>query len=263
MLARLRTAGSSSTSPNTPQNQHPRLPIPSLASLAARHHQASQSLPPPLLSLSGRYLPFLYHLVSTLLAAPHAYAVVVVDQDHRFDVTRLVSASPPSPATGTTYSAAAPSAAAATGISPGCTVADLRHLYVYRPARGPHLAPVQACIAAAREHMLYGRHGSRHRTWWGTVVTGGGNDNSSAATAATTPGGERVVADVMASWKGWLHVQRQETTAMPTGFRRDPISLEEALAERTRRAAEGEKTKAVVWEARAREGTYVWTETRE
>lgn len=184
--------------------------------------------------------------------------MVVVDQDHRFDVTRLVSASSsPPPATGTTSSASA-------GAAAGCTVADLRHLYVYRPARGPHLAPVQACIAAAREHMLYGRHGSRHRAWWGTVVVGGGNGNSSAATAAATAtGGERVVADVTASWKGWLHVQRQDTTAVPTGFRRDTISLEEALAERTRRAAGKEKKKAVVWEARAREGTYVWTETRE
>lgn len=244
-MSRLRTAGSSSTSRHTPQNPHPRLPIPSLASLAARHHQASQSLPPPLLSLSGRYLPFLYHLVSTLLAAPHEYAVVVVDQDHRFDVTRLVSASSSSVA-----------AAASTGSSPGCTVADLRHLYVYQPARGSHLAPVQACIAAAREHMLYGRHGSRHRAWWGTVVIGAGNGSSAAAAAA---GGERIVADVMASWKGWLHVQRQEKTATP-GFRRD-TSLEEALAERTRRVADGQK--AVVWEARAREGTYVWTETRD
>ncbi|KAH8646661.1 hypothetical protein BX600DRAFT_154148 [Xylariales sp. PMI_506] len=147
----------------------PRIPIPALESLIHRHHHGTQSAPPPLLSLSGRYLPFLYHLVSTLIASPHRYAVVVVDVDHRFDVTRLVVSSPHYTSSSATRPSAAAAKASATERSgdgdgekekkvPGgeaegaapiapeaiddprdpyypARLEDLKHVYVYRPAR--------------------------------------------------------------------------------------------------------------------------------
>ncbi|KAK8044559.1 hypothetical protein PG993_004583 [Apiospora rasikravindrae] len=219
------------TTPNHPQNLNPLIPFPSLATLIARHHQVSQTFPPPLLSLSGRYLPFLYHLVSTLIAAPHNYAITIVDADHRFDVTRLLS----------DPSATSTAPASATTPSPyPATKSDLKHIYVYRPARSANQAQVQASLAAAREYMLYAPHASRNRAWWGSVVVGG----------ATGGGEKRLVADVVASWKGWLHVQRREVPGFGVG-----MSVEEALGERERRA---ELVRDRGWEARAREGAYAW-----
>ncbi|KAK8085169.1 hypothetical protein PG997_006440 [Apiospora hydei] len=192
----------------------------------------SPSLPnlsAPLLSLSGRYLPFLYHLVSTLIAAPHNYAVTIVDADHRFDVTRLVSDSSRAP----TAPVSGPPNAATPNPYPA-TKSDLKHLYVYRPARSANQAQVQASLAAAREYMLYAPHASRNRAWWGSVVVGG----TTTGTGTGGGGGEkqkRLVADVVASWKGWLHVQRQEVP----GFGVE-MSVEEALGERERRGGAGE-----------------------
>ncbi|KAK7931597.1 Peptidase M43- pregnancy-associated plasma-A [Apiospora marii] len=198
-----------------------------------------QTFPPPLLSLSGRYLPFLYHLISTLIAAPHNYTITIVDADHRFDVTRLLSDSPP-PSTRDPPDAARPNPYPA-------TKNDLKHVYVYRPARSANQSQVQASLAAAREYMLYAPHASRARAWWGSVVVGG---TAGGFGAAVDGRGERLVADVVASWKGWLHIQRQEVAGFGVG-----ISVEEALEDRERRAALVRNRR---WEARAREGTYAW-----
>lgn len=220
---------------------HPEIPIPSLMALIARYHRENQTTPPPLLTVSGRHLAFLYHLVSVLVAAPHCYAVVVIDADHRFDVTRLVSA-PSRPARPQDPATALPA-----------TEDDLRHLYVYRPApssqfRGfragnedpalPNRGSDQArsCVAAAREHMLYGAHASRDRRWWGTIVVGGG-------------GG-----DVNTGWKGWMEAQRREVPGFAAG-----LSIEEALRDRDRRH---ERVRERGWEGRTRFGTYVWGEGR-
>ena len=207
--------------------------------MIARHHQVSQTFPPPLLSLSGRYLPFLYHLISTLIAAPHNYTITIIDADHRFDVTRLLSDSPASTAP---HDAARPNPYPA-------TKNDLKHIYVYRPAPSANQSQVQASLAAAREYMLYAPHGSRTRAWWGSVVVGG-TAGSGFVGPAVDGRGERLVADVVASWKGWLHIQREEVAGFGLG-----ISVEEALGERERRA---ELARNRRWEARAREGAYAW-----
>ncbi|CAJ2503052.1 Uu.00g104460.m01.CDS01 [Anthostomella pinea] len=187
-------------------HRSPELPLPGLTTVASRYQKATQSAPPPLLSVSGRYLPLLYHLVSTLIAAPHSYTVVLVDVESRFDVTRLIHPS-------SNYSAA---------------YSDLKHLYVYRPARGQE----QAAIAAAEGFMLYGAHGSRDREWWGTVVVGG-------------TGG-----DVNAGWKGWLRVEKEEVGGFAVG-----VSVDEALKDRARRQ---EVVDGAGWVARSQWGNYGW-----
>ncbi|KAI1494213.1 hypothetical protein F5X96DRAFT_36927 [Biscogniauxia mediterranea] len=204
-------------------HSHPPLPIPSLARLAARHQHSTQSAPPPLLSIGGRYLPLLYHLISTLLAPPHRYTVVLIDAEGRFDVTRLVPSSPCS--------------SSATRGEGRCTPQDLRHLYVYRPtSREPE--QVRAVLEAAKEFMLYGKHGSRDREWWGTVVIGG------------TGGG-----DVVAGWKGWLRVEREldEGSRFHAG-----VSVEEALGQRERRRDVA--ANAAGWVASSPWGSYRWRE---
>ncbi|KAH9995691.1 hypothetical protein F4779DRAFT_631637 [Xylariaceae sp. FL0662B] len=185
------------TTITTATTNTPVIPISALQTLTTRHQKATQSALRPILSVSGRYLPLLYHLISILIAAPHSHAVVVIDVESRFDVTRLVS-SPASPSSPSSSYPAQPT--------------DLKHVHIYRP---PHNGPSQiaALLASASAHMLYNpRHASRSREWWGTVVVGG------------------VGGDVSSGWRGWLAVQREAVGGFAVG-----ISVEEALAERARR----------------------------
>lgn len=189
--------------------------------------------------MSGRYLPLLYHLVSTLIAEPQNYTVVVVDAEGRFDVTRLVAASAPFPHHHSNPSH--DSSPSSTSNSYPAKPSDLRHLYVYRPGRGQD--QIRAAVAAAREWMVYGTHGSRAREWWGTVVIGAG-----AGAGAGTSG--IVKGDVNAGWKGWLRVEREEVAGFAAG-----ASVEEALRDRGRRQ---EVVDGTSWVASSRVGGYVW-----
>ncbi|KAI1408362.1 hypothetical protein F5Y13DRAFT_194443 [Hypoxylon sp. FL1857] len=214
-----------------PSGIRPEIPIPALANIATRYHKATQSAPPPVLSVSGRYLPLLYHLISTLIAGPHNYTVVVIDAESRFDVTRLVS----SPSLGSSEKSSSSSSSSYPAQLP-----DLRHVHVYRPARGQD--QIRAAVAAAGEWMLYGAHGSRGREWWGTVVIGGGSGTGSS--------GISVKGDVNAGWKGWLKVEHEEVSGFPAG-----VSVEEALRDRDKRQ---EVVEAAGWVAGSRVGGYVW-----
>jgi hypothetical protein len=105
-----------------------------------RHLRATQSVP---LTISGRHLPLVYLLISTLVSEPHQKTVVVVDEDGRFDATRLT-----------------------------CPASDLAHVYVHRPAKGsPEY--LREVVAGAENWMLYGGHESMTREWWGTIVIAG------------------------------------------------------------------------------------------
>ncbi|KAI5860819.1 hypothetical protein GGS23DRAFT_579056 [Durotheca rogersii] len=238
----------------------PHIPIPALASLAGRYHRATQSAPPPVLSVSGRYLPLLYHLVSTLIAEPHGYAIAVVDTEGRFDVTRLI-ASHHLPVTAVTTAAAAAGGSGGSGDSTNTSTSypalppDLRHVYVYRPPQGQE--HVRAAVAAASEWMVYGAHGSRAREWWGTVVIGGGSNAPGAgasaganASGAVAGAGIASRGDVYADWKGWLRVEREEVPGFPPG-----ISIEEALRDRERRQR---VVDAAGWVASSQVGSYAW-----
>ncbi|KAI0864260.1 hypothetical protein F4860DRAFT_465670 [Xylaria cubensis] len=151
-----------------------------LSTITTRYQRATQSAPPPLMSVSGRYLPFLYHLISTLISAPHSYTIVIIDTEAKFDATRLISNKPDSKAN---YPA---------------TPADLAHVHIYRPGRGAER--VRAVLGMLDEFMLYGDHASRGREWWGTVVIGG-------------TGGH-----VNAGWKGWLRVDREDVAGFQVGI---------------------------------------------
>lgn len=212
-------------------------PIPPLDALVTRRFRATQSAP---LTLSGRQLPLIYLLVATLVAGPCSKAVVVIDVEARFDVTRLLQTVP--------YRSATPvaerpipsdeshaknaqqhqnerSRGASTDESPivpnaqRMTVDDLKHVHIYRPARGSS-SHIREVLKSAEQYMVYAKHASSTREWWGTIVIGGG---SPAILGAGN-------VDVATGWKGWLRVDRDEICRFPLG-----MCIEEALAERDQR----------------------------
>ncbi|KUI55480.1 hypothetical protein VP1G_02854 [Cytospora mali] len=214
-------------------------PIRDLDTLVTQHFRATQSAP---LSLSGRHLPFIYLLVATLVAAPYSKAVIVVDIDAKFDITRVLQCRPHhssssareesakatiSPSETTTAQQHQPPAAlpghtenqATATQAQRVTLEDLKHIHVYRPARGSP-SHIRDVLASAEHHMIYSKHASIAREWWGTIVIGGGSP------AVLGPRS----ADVTTGWKGWLRVDHEEIRGFGVG-----MSIEEALAERDRR----------------------------
>ncbi|KAH8169488.1 Peptidase M43, pregnancy-associated plasma-A [Sarocladium implicatum] len=196
ILSELRTTVQAST---TGPTRYKLTHIPELDDIQARHHHSTKSSN---LSISGRHLPLLYHLLSHLLSPPHNYTLLLIDIDGRFDPTRL-TCSPPS----------------------------LRHLYIQRPARsavGASSERVRSVVADAEEFMLHGEGSaqSRGREWWGTVVVGavvsGGGGGGG--------GGGLPAGDVAAGWKGWLKVEREAVGGFAMG-----MSLSEARERREER----------------------------
>lgn len=213
-------------------------PIQDLDRLVAQHFRATQSGP---LSLSGRHLPLVYLLVATLIAAPHNKAVVVIDIDAKFDITRVTQCAPhqhkavPMPAgTNTAEDNGHPTgqdnntnqgSQSGTDVQPivapprQVTAEDLKHVHVYRPARGS-TSHIREVLSAAEHHMIYSKHASIAREWWGSIIIGGGSP------AVLGPG----VASVTTGWRGWLRVDREEVRGFGLG-----MSIEEALLDRDRR----------------------------
>ncbi|KAG9251728.1 uncharacterized protein F5Z01DRAFT_263551 [Emericellopsis atlantica] len=200
--------------------------LPALDEIAARHFRATQA---PTLALHGRHLPLLYKLTSTLVAPPHSYALLVIDLEGRFDATRLT-----------------------------CPEMDARHIYIHRPSRpssygtspaegdGDHNSNgttsadhLRALVAEAGNFMLYGAAAapSASRQWWGTIVVGGMG-----------------AGQVVAGWKGWLRISREETPGFALG-----TSAEEAL---TRRSARQSVVEAAGWIAESQWGDFVFREEK-
>ncbi|KAI0197936.1 hypothetical protein F4808DRAFT_285991 [Astrocystis sublimbata] len=260
LLASLRAPFSPHQHPTGAGARVPHLPMRELAALTTRYQRATGSA--PLMSVNGRYLPFLYHLLSTLLAAPHCYTVVVIDVEGKFDVTRLVRPGM-SRRMGNDTRAGNANQMKVSGKGKGkgveyekgrekgrtneenpnnypATPADLAHLHIFRPDRDrdhSYNTPdyVRSVLAQLDDFMVYGTgtHGSSAREWWGTVLIGGGTGGT-----------------VNAGYKGWLKVECEEVPGFMWG-----ISLEEACVEREarKRAVEGKG-----WEVRCAWGVYGW-----
>lgn len=211
-------------------------PIQDLDRLVTQHFRATQSGP---LSLSGRYLPLIYLLVATLIAAPHSKAVVIIDVEGRFDITRVTQCVPhravPVPAdtdadedigrTTEQQNNAKRGSRSGTNVQPTTTpvrqvtLDDLKHVHVYRPARGSP-SHTREVLSTAEHHMIYSKHASVAREWWGSIVIGGGSPAVLGPEAAS----------VTTGWRGWLRVNREDVRGFGLG-----ISIEEALLDRERR----------------------------
>ena len=229
-----------------------KVPIPELDGLVARHFRATQSSP---LSVSGRHMPLIYLLVATLIAAPHNKAVVVIDVDGKFDVTRVLQCTPyfTTEQSGFTFSSDEPARDGSRPNSPGrpqlprVTIKDLKHIHIYRPARGS-LSHIREIVTSAEHYMIYGRHTSTTREWWGTVVIGGGSPV--VLQSALGPVAGSGSADVTTGWKGWLRVDREEVSGFGVG-----MSVQEALSDRDRRHA---AVKEAGWAAGCVWGTFAF-----
>lgn len=211
-------------------------PIQDLDRLVAQHFRATQSAP---LSLSGRHLPLIYLLVATLIAVPHNKAVVVIDIDARFDITRVTQCTPHQavsvPAGTNTAEDNGHTSGQQKNANQGShsgidvepmteparrvTAEDLKHVHIYRPARGSP-SYIREVLSAAEHHMIYSKHASIAREWWGSIVIGGGSP------AVLGP----ELASVTTGWRGWLRVDREEVRGFGLG-----MSIEEALLDRDRR----------------------------
>lgn len=210
-------------------------PIQDLDRLVAQHFRATQSGP---LSLSGRHFPLIYLLVATLIAAPHNKALIIIDVEARFDITRVTQCAPrqavPAPAGADTAEDNGHTTEQQKNADQGhrhgtnvlpmvaparqVTLDDLEHVYVYRPAHGSP-SHIREVLSAAEHHMIYSKHASIAREWWGSIVIGGGSPVVLGPEAAVTTG-----------WRGWLRVDREEVRGFDLG-----MSIEEALLDRDRR----------------------------
>ncbi|KAM0277312.1 hypothetical protein ACHAQH_005903 [Verticillium albo-atrum] len=228
ILAALRNAIETTTSASIPvthnvAKSHSSYPVPGLDALVARQRQVAPTSP---LQLTGRYLPLIYALISALVAAPHHKTVIVIDLENRFDATRLKVGS----------GLDRESQYDGQGINNGddADAEDtLHHVHVYRPARSSP-EQLREVIAAAESRMLYGRHDSRTREWWGTIVIGA--PLSATTSSSSAHGRPSSSIQITSSWRGWMRVDREEVRGFPLG-----ASAGEALADRKRRqdAVEG------------------------
>ncbi|QYT00769.1 hypothetical protein H0G86_007840 [Trichoderma simmonsii] len=155
--------------------------------LAGRQFRATQA---PTISVSGRSLPLIYKVISTLVSPPHSMTLFVLDLDGRFDATRLT-----------------------------CTDDDLQHVYVQQPPygeiSGTDVELIRSLIADAEHSLVYDSSSaaSLSREFWGTIVLGGLG-----------------AGDLVAGWKGWLHVERDHVAEYSMR-----VTMEEAFERRSNR----------------------------
>ncbi|PTB64528.1 hypothetical protein BBK36DRAFT_1135828 [Trichoderma citrinoviride] len=180
-----------------------------LDQLAARQFRATQA---PTIALSGRSLPLVYKVISTLVSPPHSRALFVLDLEGRFDATRLT-----------------------------CADNDLQHVYVQQSpcdeSSGTDLEVIRSFISDAEHFMIYDRASaaSLSREFWGTIVLGGMG-----------------AGDLVAAWKGWLHVEREHVAEYSMR-----ITLEEAFERRSDRQEAVDRSG---WVAASQWGRFVFLE---
>ena len=160
------------------------------------------------------------------MSAPHHFAVLLIDLEGRFDATRL-----------------------------SCDEADACHIYVHRPSRSDGTGTdedlgaidggetledaehLRSLVSEAKEFMLYSdtTASSANRRWWGTVVIGGFG-----------------AGDLVAGWKGWLRVSRQQIQAFNLG-----TSVGESLGRRDSRQT---AVDSAGWMAESQWGHFAFSE---
>ncbi|KAH6610994.1 peptidase m43 [Trichoderma cornu-damae] len=166
----------------------------------------------PTISVSGRSLQLIYKIVSTIVSPPHSMAMFVLDLDGRFDATRLT-----------------------------CTDDDLQHVYVQQPpyseGSNTNMERIRSLISDAERFMIYeaSSAASLSREWWGTIVVGGLG-----------------AGDLVAGWKGWLHVERDHVPAYSLR-----TTMEEAFEGRPRRQ---EAVDSAGWAATSQWGEFTFLE---
>ncbi|KAJ3498290.1 hypothetical protein NLG97_g1241 [Lecanicillium saksenae] len=152
ILGSLRSAYDHSTAPegNAPINFRSKTTgIKELDEIVRRHFQSTKIGG---LSITGRYLPLVYKIASTLVSSPNNKAVIIIDYEERFEALRL-----------------------------RCSTDNLDHIYVLRPAESAR-DQIRDIIANTEKYLVYDEEAkkSANRELWGTIVIGrpGGGDVS-------------------------------------------------------------------------------------
>ncbi|CEJ92225.1 hypothetical protein VHEMI07886 [[Torrubiella] hemipterigena] len=127
---------------NRPYQRVKKTYIPELDDLAMTHFNSEKT---STIAMTGRYLPLVHKIISTLVSEPYKRSVSVIDLESRFDATRL-----------------------------SCSESDLDHIYVqtFRYSASNDVSQIMTTI---EKFMLYNQLSkpSQEREWWGTIVIGG------------------------------------------------------------------------------------------
>ncbi|TGO51171.1 hypothetical protein BCON_0167g00250 [Botryotinia convoluta] len=192
----------------------------------------------PRLSVSGRHLPLLIHILTALLRnedGKGGKCVVLIDVHSRFSPSFLAFQEDEEEDDDE-------------GLEAGLKEnklkrSDLKHLHIFRPSAHN----LESTLKGVEEYMLYGNHDSYGREFGGTILFG--IEGREGVDMGSLRGMGRP--EVVMGWRGWLRVEREEVGAFGMGG-----SVEEMLEERERREevvrgkgwrGVGEKGGEVVW----------------
>ncbi|KAF7953087.1 hypothetical protein EAE96_006306 [Botrytis aclada] len=191
----------------------------------------------PRLSVSGRQLPLLIHIINTLLRnkdGKGGKCVVLIDVHSRFSPSFLAFQDDDDDDDNERLEA---------GQEEKLKKSDLKHLHIFRPSA----QNLESTLKGVGEYMLWGNHDSYGREFGGTIlfrVEGREGVDMGSLRGMGRP-------EVVMGWRGWLRVEREEVGAFGMGG-----SVEEMLEERERREevvrgkgwrGVGEKGGEVVW----------------
>lgn len=214
---------------NTLNPRPPKTHIQSLDELWSNSYQNQ-----PRLSVSGRQLPLLIHILTTLLRnkdGREGKCVVLIDIQSRFSPSFLP------------FQDDEDEHAEVGQKDDKLKKSDLKHLHIFRPTA----QSIEITLKGVEEHMLYGNHSSYGREFGGTILLG--LDGRDAVNAVDLRGMGKP--EMVMGWRGWLRVEREEVEAFGIG-----VSVEEMLEERERREmvvrgkgwrGMGEKGGKVMW----------------
>ncbi|TGO22224.1 hypothetical protein BPAE_0177g00180 [Botrytis paeoniae] len=194
----------------------------------------------PRLSVSGRQLPLLIHILTALLGNKDrkvGKCVVLIDMHSRFSPSFLAFQEDEKDDEDDDE-----------GLEAGLKEnklkrSDLKHLHIFRPSA----QNLESTLKGVEEYMLYGNHDSYGREFGGTILFG--VEGREGVDMGSLRGMGRP--EVVMGWRGWLRVEREEVGAFGTGG-----SVEEMLEEREMREevvrgkgwrGAGEKGGEVVW----------------
>ncbi|QSZ33386.1 hypothetical protein DSL72_002974 [Monilinia vaccinii-corymbosi] len=216
---------------NTLAPHPPKTHIPPLDALWSQQNQ-------PKLSVSGRQLPLLIYILTTLLKV--GKSVVLIDIHSRFSPSFLPFEDADADADGDDDHAERIKEA-----ERKLKKSDLKHLHIFRPS----VENLEDTLKGIDGYMLYGAHGSYGREFGGTILFGFDARGAGGGAVANVRGMGRP--EIMMGWRGWLSVEREEVAGFGVG-----VSAEEILGGR---AGREEVMRGVGWRGRGENGgEVVW-----
>ncbi|KAB8290753.1 hypothetical protein EYC80_008390 [Monilinia laxa] len=193
---------------NTLNPLPPKTHIPSLDALWSQQNQLK-------LSVSGRQLPLLIYILTTLLKVEKS--VVLIDTNSRFSPSFLPIENENEDGNGNNK-------VGRTEEGGKLKKSDLKHLHIFRPSP----KNLEVTLKGIEEYILYGEHESHGREFGGTVLFGFDARDAGGNAVANVKGMGRP--EIMMGWRGWLRIEREEVAGFGVG-----VSAEEMLGERGRR----------------------------